>query len=350
MKIGAVDLFCGVGGLTYGLQSVGIEVIAGYDLDESCKFPYEQNNSSQFIHKNINDVTGKELKKLLKGYELKILVGCAPCQPFSKHQKKKKERENHKDWSLLYQFGRVIGELKPHIISMENVPEIVNEKVFIDFVSYLKSYKYKVTYQIVNAADYGVAQQRRRLILIASRKKNISIISPTHKGNFKTVREVIGALPSIKAGQISINDILHQASSLSELNLRRIKASKQNGTWNDWPQELLLECHKKETGKTYKSVYGRMGWDKIAPTITTQFNSYGTGRFGHPSQDRALTLREGALLQSFPDDYIFVNSNERLKLGTVARYIGNAVPPRLGEILGLSILNSLPKNRMKKDL
>lgn len=349
MSIGAVDLFCGVGGLTCGLQKSGVNVVAGIDLDESCKYAFEHNNNSKFIHKSVDDVTGKDIKKLLRGYDVKILVGCAPCQPFSSHQKDKKNRHNHKDWSLLYQFARIIKECKPHVISMENVPELEKEKVFTDFVNTLKSLNYNVSYSIVNVANYGVAQNRRRLILLASKKKNIKLISPTHTEKYTTVREVIGNLPAVEAGVTCPTDRLHVSSSLSKTNLKRIKASKPNGTWRDWPEELILKCHKKDTGKSYSSVYGRMGWDGLSPTITTQFTGYGTGRFGHPVQNRALTLREGALLQSFPENYSFVSNNDDICLKSIARHIGNAVPPRLGEIIGESIINSLPKKRAKKE-
>lgn len=347
MKIGAVDLFCGVGGLTCGLQRANIDVVAGIDLDDSCKYSFEHNNNSKFIHKSIDKVTGKDIRKLLRGYDIKILVGCAPCQPFSSHQKNKKNRKNHKDWSLLYQFARIIEESKPHIVSMENVPELAKEKVFTDFVDNLNRLKYHVSVSIVNVADYGVAQNRKRLILLASKKKKLALLHPTHKKHPTCVRDVIGHLPSVQAGEICVTDRLHVSSVLHEINMKRIKASKPNGTWRDWPEELVLECHKKDTGKTYASVYGRMAWDGFAPTITTQFTGYGTGRFGHPTQNRALTLREGALLQSFPQRYSFVSDTEEISLKSIARHIGNAVPPRLGEIVGQSIINSLPKKRKK---
>lgn len=349
MKIGAVDLFCGVGGLTCGLQRANIDVVAGIDLDSSCQYSFEHNNNSTFIHKSVDEVSGKEIKKLLRGYDVKILVGCAPCQPFSSHRKNKKDRKSHKDWSLLYQFARIVEESNPHIISMENVPELANEQVFLDFVKTLENLNYHVSHSIVNVADYGVAQSRRRLILLASKKKKIQLIAPTHKQQPACVKDIIGNLPQVAAGEVCSTDRLHVSSSLSKTNLKRIKASVPNGTWRDWPKELVLECHKKDTGKTYSSVYGRMAWDGFAPTITTQFTGYGTGRFGHPIQNRALTLREGALLQSFPNGYSFVSDDEEICLKSIARHIGNAVPPRLGEIVGQSIINSLPRKRKKKD-
>ena len=336
MTYGVVDLFCGVGGLTCGLEAAGLDVVAGYDLDASCEYTYTHNNNAIFINRNVEDVTGKEIRKLLRGYDVKILAGCAPCQPFSRHQKDKKNRKKHKDWKLLYQFGRLVQEAKPHIVSMENVPELENEQVFKDFVKVLENLKYNVTYKVVNAADYGVPQRRKRLLLLASKRKKIKFIEPTHQQPV-TVRQVIGNLPPIAAGEQNENDNLHITSTLSEINIQRIQHSVQGGTWRDWPEELVLECHKKASGQSYSSVYGRMSWDDVAPTITTQFIGYGTGRFGHPVQDRALTLREGAMIQTFPENYSFVPQGEPVILKNVARHIGNAVPPRLGEIIGLSI-------------
>ena len=348
LNIGAVDLFCGIGGLTYGLQKSGIDVVAGIDIDVSCKYPYEANTRAKFIHKNISEVAGKDIKRLLRGYNVKILVGCAPCQPFSSHRKDKKDRTTHKDWSLLYHFARIVEESKPHIISMENVPALTGEQVFIDFVTKLKCLGYKVNYGIVNAADYGVAQNRKRLVLLASKTKYIPLIKATHKDNWNTVRDIIAYLPSLQAGEECREDRLHKAPLLSDINLERIKASKPNGTWRDWPEKLLLDCHKKKSGKTYASVYGRMSWDDVAPTMTTQYTCYGTGRFGHPTQNRALTIREGALLQSFPPDYKFVEDEAPIYIKVTSRHIGNAVPPRLGEIIGQSIVKKLPKKRTKK--
>lgn len=350
MTYGVVDLFCGVGGLTCGLEAAGLDVVAGYDLDASCEYTYSHNNNAIFINKNIEEVTGQEIRKLLRGYDVKILAGCAPCQPFSRHQKDKKNRKKHKDWKLLYQFGRLVKEVKPHIVSMENVPELENEQVFKDFVKVLENLKYNVTYKVVNAADYGVPQRRKRLLLLASKIKKIKFIDPTHQQPV-TVREVIGNLPPVAAGQQNINDNLHITATLSDINIQRIQHSVQGGTWRDWPEELVLECHKRASGQSYSSVYGRMRWDDVAPTITTQFICYGTGRFGHPEQDRALTLREGALIQTFPQNYSFVPQDEEVILKNVARHIGNAVPPRLGEIIGLSIKEHCKKRKyVKKEM
>ena len=342
MTYGVIDLFCGVGGLTCGLEKAGLNVVAGYDLDATCEYAYNYNNNAKFINNDIKDVSGKEIKKILQGYDIKILAGCAPCQPFSRHQKDKYNRKKHKDWKLLYQFARLVEEVKPQIVSMENVPELVKEQVFMDFINILEEQNYNITYKIVNAADYGIPQRRKRLLLLASSEKQIKLIEPTHK-KAVTVREVIAGLSQVGAGEPNNTDKLHVASSLSKKNLERIRHSIPGGTWKNWPEELILNCHRKKSGQSYSSVYGRMSWDDVAPTITTQFIGYGTGRFGHPEQDRALTLREGAMLQTFPVDYSFIPEGEKVVLKNIARHIGNAVPPRLGEIVGLSIIEHYAK-------
>ena len=338
--IGAVDLFCGIGGLTYGLRTSGIDVVAGYDLDDSCEYAYEANNGEgTFVCKNVSEVTGEEIKERLKDFDIKVLVGCAPCQPFSRHRKDKKHRERHKDWGLLAQFGRLAEEVMPDYISMENVPELVKESIFTEFLTKLENLGYTVEYSVVKAEEYGVPQHRRRLLLLASKEGSISLIGPTNdEMHAVTVREAIGKLPAVSAGGVCEGDPLQTASALSKLNTQRIQASVPNGTWRDWPEELRLDCHKKDSGQTYPSVYGRMAWDETSPTITTQFYMYGTGRFGHPDQDRALTLREGAILQSFPERYKFIRPGEKLSRKAIARHIGNAVPPKLGEAVGKSII------------
>ncbi len=181
---------------------------------------------------------------MLRGYDVKILAGCAPCQPFSRHQKDKKNRKKHKDWKLLYQFGRLVQEVKPHIVSMENVPELENEQVFKDFVKVLENLKYNVTYKVVNAADYGVPQRRKRLLLLASKRKKIKFIDPTHQQPV-TVRQVIGNLPPVAAGEQNANDNLHITAALSDVNIQRIQHSVQGGTWRDSRKSLCLNVIKK---------------------------------------------------------------------------------------------------------
>ena len=335
----AVDLFCGIGGLTYGLNKSGIKVVAGVDIDERCKFAFEKNNGGLFINNSIKEISSKEILNLYPSKGLKVLVGCAPCQPFSKHTQKEKDRETKDDWGLLYHFFKLIKKVEPIVVSMENVPQITKHKVFSDFVEGLTSIKYSVNWQNVYCPDYGIPQNRRRLVLLASKIGEIKLITPTHRPeNYKTVKMAIGNLEPIKAGTSSRKDRLHKSATLSKVNLKRIKKSVPGGSWRDWDKNLRADCHRKETGNTYGSVYARMEWDKPAPTITTQFFSFGTGRCGHPEQDRAISIREGAILQTFPGKYKFIPSTSPVELKSLGRYIGNAVPVRLGEIIGESII------------
>jgi DNA (cytosine-5)-methyltransferase 1 len=339
LPIVAVDIFCGVGGMTYGLNKSGINVVAGLDVDEKCKFAFEENNDALFIHKSVKEITAKEIIRLYPAKSLKVLVGCAPCQPFSKHTQKEKDRETKEDWGLLYDFLKLIEKVEPLVISVENVPQITKHKVFSDFVEGLKSKKYSVNWQNVDCPDYGIPQNRRRLVLLASKLGEINLIPPTHKPeNYKTVKMAIGKLESIKAGTSSETDRLHRAATLSQVNLERIRQSKPGSSWRDWDESLRSNCHRKETGGTYGSVYARMEWNKPSPTITTQFYSFGTGRFGHPEQDRALSIREGTILQTFPKKYKFTPPSSTVEFKRLGRYIGNAVPVRLGEIIGKSII------------
>ncbi|HBN6005722.1 DNA cytosine methyltransferase [Enterobacter kobei] len=344
MLIKVVDLFCGAGGLTHGLQRAGLKVVAGYDIDAACRYAYEKNNNAVFVQKSVTDLEEGEINKYFKGASVKVLAGCAPCQPFSSYTNTEKSDKKVKDhrWPLLYSFAKQIKSSCPDIVTMENVPRVINHVVFKDFVDTLKSEGYSVWYGTVFCPDYGMAQSRSRLVLLASKFGEIKIIPPTHnKDNYNTVRDIIGKLPPIEAGMGDENDKLHFASSLSPLNMERIRHSKPGGTWKDWPENLRASCHVKDSGASYTAVYGRMSWDKLGSTITTQCIGYGNGRFGHPEQNRAISLREAALLQSFPMNYEFWPVDHKVELRNVARLIGNAVPVRLGEVVGESIIAHL---------
>lgn len=335
MKIEAIDLFCGIGGLTYGLQKANITVIAGLDNDKTCKFSYEKNNDSKFILADIAAYRFEKMRDLFSKGSHKVLVGCAPCQPFSTHAHTKKNRRADDRWNLIEHFLRAIRVLNPHIISMENVRGLTNAHVFKNFVRELCEMGYHVAFKVIYCPDYGVPQGRSRLVLLGSRLGEIHLPDKTHdKNSYITVRQMIGGLPGLGAGEVDKNDKIHLVKGLSPLNIERVKQSKPNGTWKDWDKRLLPNCYRKKSGSTYSSVYGRMSWDDVSPTITTQFFSYGTGRFGHPEQHRALSVREGALLQTFPRSYKFDISKSATD---VARQIGNAVPPRLGYVIGKAI-------------
>lgn len=341
-----VDLFCGIGGLSYGLKTAGFHILAGYDLDWTCQYAYETNTGGKFNYRDVNTITGDEINKLYSKRKntIRVLAGCAPCQPFSSYAFKNKQKDPNK-YDLLYQFGRLVEEVRPDIVTMENVTQILNFKakpVLQDFIDKLHSLGYSVDARSVYCPDYGIPQTRKRLVLLASRFGDIALIPPTHdKSNYVTVRDTIGSLRSLSAGETDLFDPLHRTIALTPINLKRIKATPYGGSWHDWPEELLLECHKRKGGRTYGSVYGRMEWDKPAPTMTTQCTGLGNGRFGHPEQDRAISVREAALLQTFPLSYRFFPDEGSVSIIKASRYIGNAVPPKLGEIVAISIINHL---------
>ena len=335
-KIEAIDLFCGAGGLTRGLEKAGIDVAVGIDIDPACAYPYSANNRAEFLLKSVADLSSSDLPNKKRVGNYRLLAGCAPCQPFSKYQQKLGPDDER--WHLLAHFGRLAKEIRPDFITMENVPNLRKQAVFRSFVRNLKKLGYHVHFEVVHCADFGIPQQRQRLVLLASQLGEITLVRPSRAPKTKTVRQAIAKLPAITAGQVYAKDPMHQSATLTALNLDRIRASMPGGSWNDWDEELVAACHRRDTGKTYPGVYGRMEWDAPSPTITTQYFGFGNGRFGHPEQDRALSLREGAILQSFPKNYKFVKAGGPIHYRIVGRLIGNAVPVKLGEAIGRSIV------------
>lgn len=336
----AVDLFCGAGGLSHGMQEAGIRIAGGIDFDPSSRHPFETNIRANFYECDIFDTTPQFIASLFPSGHPRVLSGCAPCQPYSTYTNG--DGVEHRKHQPLDKFSEFIKELQPDIVTMENVSLLTRYQVFRDFLSALDKGGYYYNYSVVRCSDYGVPQRRKRLVLLASLLGDIHLAPPTATNKRKpTVRDCIQHLGELEAGTASSCDPLHKASSLSETNLRRIRNSKPGGTWRDWDEELRSQCHVRSSGRTYSSVYGRMKWDEPAPTITTQFHGYGNGRFGHPDQDRAISLREGALLQTFPEGYSFVPEGQQIQIAPVARLIGNAVPVKLGKAIGNSIVNHL---------
>lgn len=339
-----VDLFCGVGGLTHGFILENFNVVAGIDFDANCRYAFEKNNmGAKFIHKDVTTIATQEIKDLFPKNSIKILVGCAPCQPFSRYTSGTKSKKEETKWGLLNNFAKIIDKVKPDIVSMENVPQLATQdkyNVYSDFLAILKNNGYHVsnTKQIVYCPDYGIPQSRKRLVLLASKLGEIDIIPPTHtKQNYQTVKQAIGKLPKINAGEIDKIDKLHRTQKLSELNQLRINLLKEGQDWKSLPHNLIADCHKKESGKTFNGIYGRMKWNEPAPTMTTHCIGFGNGKFGHPEQNRAISLREAALLQTFPIDYDFFENDKTFSSTNIQRHIGNAVPVRLGQIIAQSI-------------
>lgn len=343
-----IDLFCGAGGLTRGLLDAGLKVVAGYDIDPACEFPYAHNNKpAKFKQRSVTKTTGHELNQLFEPGKAKVLVGCAPCQPFSTYSQGKTNPADER-WSLLDAFLALVQETQPVVVSLENVPGLRKHDVFKRFTACLVDEGFHVETTIANCPDYGIPQRRKRLVLLASRLGPISLIGPTHERHeFVTVRQAIGKLPILEPGVPCEQDIMHRTPKLGKQNQLRIAASVPGGSWRDWPEGLTAECHKRESGQSFGSVYGRMCWDEPSPTMTTQFFGFGNGRFGHPEQDRALSLREGAVLQTFPVSYRFVEDEAAVSMKTLGKLIGNAVPVLLGKVIGISIRQHLEEHRVR---
>lgn len=334
-----VDLFCGIGALSYGLKRSGLKIIAGYDMDARCKYAFEKNNDAEFFARDIAKLTAQEIKNHFSGDIPSVLAGCAPCQPFSTYKQRYDEDPR---WNLVSKFAALAVEVMPDFVTMENVPALLRYKegkVFKSFCECLRDAGYHINWKIAKCEEFGVPQKRRRLVIIASKSETLQKLTATH-AEFLSVRDAIGSLPKLVAGESDARDPLHISAKLSKLNLHRIRVSKPGGTWRDWPEELVAACHRRPTGKTYSGVYARMSWDKPSPTMTTQCYGYGNGRFGHPEQDRAISLREAAILQSFPDNYEFLPPSEKISLTEVGRWIGNAVPVKLAEAIGDVIVRS----------
>jgi DNA (cytosine-5)-methyltransferase 1 len=343
MGISAIDLFCGAGGLTHGLIKAGVQVRAGIDNSASCGYPYTKNNpGAQFLNKDVAAITAQELQKLWGKSKHRLLAGCAPCQPFSTYSQKRSAEEDVR-YPLMKEFLRLIEETLPEYVTMENVPNVLKKAIFHTFLDRLHLLGYKTSYSVVRCEEVGVPQRRRRLVLLASL---IGDQPPELKkvNRIKTVRSAFKNLPKISAGEIHAKDSLHRCASLSPKNLERIRSSRPGGTWKDWPQSLVLDCHKRTSGSGYTPVYGRLEWDKPAPTITTQCYNYGSGRFGHPEENRPISLREAALLQGFPPEYEFEQTPLQNSIRDIAKMIGNAVPVGLGRAVGLAVVTHLKKN------
>ncbi len=339
--VSVVDLFCGAGGLTYGFTQAGLQVEAGIDIDEQARFAYKSNNpGTSFFCWDLSRKNSRSINSLFRPGKVRVLAGCAPCKPFSKLTNGIKK---HNDWDLLDYFGRFIRGIVPEIVTMENVPELAERgrEVLDTFLRTLHRLDYTIDWRVVNCSEYGVPQSRRRLVLLASRIGRITIPDGSHVDSrrWRTVRQTIGDLRPLGIGESDPDDPLHTSSMLSDLNVRRLRSTPHDGgTRKEWPNDLILDCHRKKSGERYYSIYGRMWWDRPAPTMTTLCTGIGNGRFGHPEQDRAITLREAALFQSFPRSYVFWPQDQKLNKSAVSKLIGNAVPPKLAKAIGHAII------------
>ena len=332
-ELKAIDFFCSGGGMTCGLRLAGINVLAGIDNDPSVKDTYEKNNpGTKFINADIFKFSTEELSKetgIQPDDDNLILIGCSPCQYWSIIRTDKTKSKMSKD--LLKEFHRFVMHFRPGYVVVENVPGLEkksSESGLDGFIADLEALEYKVSDGVYDLSKYGVPQTRKRFSLIATRVNNEKIVLQTDETVIK-VKDVIGernGFPVVASGNKDLSDFQHTVSKLSEENLNVLKATEKNGGDS-------VKVRKSYQGKGFRDSYSRMSWDRPAPTITTRFNSISNGRFAHPEEDRGLSLREGATLQTFPKDYVFYSKS----MVDIAKMIGNAVPPEFGRRIGAAI-------------
>lgn len=344
--IKAVDFFCSGGGMSCGMQQAGIEVIAGVDFDISCKETYEANiKGSKFIHADVFELKEKDLEKKLKlkrNDDNLLLIGCSPCQFWSIINTSREKSSKSKD--LLKEFRRFVEYFNPGYVVVENVPGVLRRKAesgLDEFIVWLRTNGYVVHADVHEVSNYGVPQHRKRFTLIANRITAEELKPLKKEGAKLHVRHVLGVkngFPKIEQGYKDATKFMHSVAGLNALNLERLALTHHDGgtrlAYVD-DKRLAAPCHYLKIDG-FKDIYGRMFWDKPSPTITTKFFSISNGRFAHPEEDRAISLREGAVLQSFPKNYIFKTTT----IANTARMIGNAVPPTYAKAVGESIINN----------
>lgn len=333
MSISVIDFFSGCGGTSLGLQSAGMQISAGIDHDADSAKSFQLNfPNAAFIERDIRAISVEEVRGLMPTNGSTLFAGCAPCQPFSK-QNKNRENDDHRRL-LLSEFQRFVTSLRPDHVVVENVPGLQrfgSNGPLAKFIGELERIGYAVAWSILHASHYGVPQRRSRFVLVASldeRRARMPI--PTHgpkRKPFSTVRDWMSNLPPLAAGEVDKSDPNHAAMALSAVNLCRIAATPEGGGRESWPAKLLLACHQGHKG--HSDVYGRLAWDRPASAMTTRCLSYSNGRFGHPEQNRAISVREAACLQTFPRDFSLSGT-----VTSKGRQIGNAVPPVLSEAVG----------------
>ncbi|NKJ02972.1 DNA cytosine methyltransferase [Novosphingobium sp. SG707] len=340
MTFRALDLFCGTGGLTRGLEAAGFEVVGAVDSWEPAIRSYRANFDHDAWLTDAGDLDAAKLAEMGLDKPVDVVVGGPPCQGFS-IQRIGKNFDDRND--LVACFGKTVISLRPKLFIMENVPGLLGHRGrdhFRRFESLLSEAGYSLTWKILDASDYGVPQMRRRVIVVGwpnAMKGEFAFPEPI-TAEPHSVRSAIGDLPEPPQDHSPLpGDPLHRRMKLSELNLRRLRYIPPGGGFEDLPVELRVNAHKDGAARIgHRSVYGRLSFDKPAATITARFDSFTRGRFAHPEQDRNITLREGARLQGFPDDHVFLGTQDE-----IAALIGNAVPPPLAQAVGAAALRFL---------
>ncbi|WP_407500783.1 DNA cytosine methyltransferase [Elizabethkingia anophelis] len=321
-KYNAIDLFSGCGGQTEGLHQAGFDTKVAIEIVDDAVLAFKMNHKeTEVIKRDIRLISAEEIREKLNGEPLHLLAGCPPCQGFSsirRLNRKKSVRDDRN--SLVLEYLRLVEELRPMTIMMENVPGLVDYYLFKNVVKRLAELGYNPKVEVVNVKDYGVPQKRKRMIMVGSLLGDITIARPT--GQKVTVKDVIGSLESTEKTDDPIHKIV---ASHTPKVMERIKLTPKNGgSWKDLPKQYQLKCH---TGENigFNDVYGRLRWDDYSTTITGGCLNPSKGRFLHPEEDRCITAREAALLQSFPEDYQFPTTISKTAL---ALLIGNALPPK----------------------
>jgi len=340
-KIRVFDFFSGCGGTSQGFKQAGFDVVFGLDFDKDASNSFQLNfPEAEFINDDIRVIDCDAIKdkfNLDKNNSYTLFSGCAPCQPYSKQNSNKKIDDPRLD--LLAEFSRFVSHYLPDFVFVENVPGLQkfnkNEGTFRNFLNVLEFNGYSVDFKVIPAAWFGVPQTRERLVLLAAKNHIVELPKRTHgieDKPYSTVRQWIGSLPPLEAGTKHAFIADHESAKLSEINIERIKVTPEGGGREAWPENLVLRCHQDHKG--HSDVYGRLSWDKPASGLTTRCISYSNGRFGHPEQNRAISLREAACLQTFPLYFKFSGS-----LQSRARQIGNAVPPKMSEAIANQIIS-----------
>ncbi|MFA5307869.1 MAG: DNA cytosine methyltransferase [Dehalococcoidales bacterium] len=324
MNFTAIDIFCGCGGLTVGLKKAGFKVIGAIENDPTAVATYKANHRDVKVWgKDIRNVTVTAVKRRLKirRGQLDLISGCPPCQGFTSLRTLNGTRNiNDPRNDLIHEFERFVRYLRPKAVMMENVPELARDERFTEFRQTMERLGYVGDYRILDAADFGVPQRRERLIYLAGLGTAIPFGRASKKR--KTVRDAIGNLPSPGESGDPLHDIVEHRTPAVMNKIHRIPHN--GGSRTDLPAEDQLPCHQRCNG--FKDIYGRMAWDKQAPTITGGCFNPSKGRFLHPEADRAVTMREAALFQGLPKNYKFRGTKSK---STIALMIGNALPPPL---------------------
>ncbi len=350
-KLTAIDLFSGGGGLSLGLEKAGFEVLLGIELNKEIAKTYAANHpKAKLLTKDIREVTGKEILRLVGKKKIDLIAGCPPCQGFSQLTEKWKRKDPRND--LVLEMARIIEEVKPRMVMMENVPGLAakGRRIFNQFITKLESLSYIVQKDVLQMADYGVPQSRRRLVLLAGMGFGIDMPQATHvrKGDLKKglkpwvpIAKVISStdrpVTFSRAVQYGGPELFnwHVVSDLKEISIKRLRLMREGADRRALPKNLRPKCHRGDD-KRFTNVYGRMKWDEVSPTITSGCTRPCMGRFGHPVRLRTISVREAALIQTFPKSY-------KLKtryMDYACDVVGNALPPRFAKIAGKSCVDA----------